>query len=103
MQMKREQLAKEVVSLLERISREMLSRAQADLDKNIVDADLLDNLPEKMIRLGWCGSEECGREIEVKTGRSILGSNMKGQEARVTKCVVCRKESNTVIYIARPL
>jgi prolyl-tRNA synthetase len=101
--MKREQLSKEVVSMLEKISREMLVRAQAELDKNIVDAESLDNLPEKMIRLGWCGAEECGREIEVKTGRSILGSNMKEQEARVTKCVVCGKESNSTIYIARSL
>jgi prolyl-tRNA synthetase len=102
-QLKREQLTKEVVSLLKKISTEMLIRAQAELDKNIVDVDSLDNLPEKMIRLGWCGTEECGREIEVKTGRSILGNNMKEPEPRVTKCIICGKESDTAVYIARSL
>ena len=102
-QLKREHIAKEVVSLLGRISADMLGRAQSDLDKNIIDADSLDNLPDKMIRVGWCGSQECGRDIEVKADRSILGENVKDPVARKTKCVSCGKNAETAVYIAKSL
>jgi len=100
---KRESLVKEVHLLLEEISRNLMAKAQAELDTNIVDATSLDNLPEKMIRVAWCGVEECGREIETRSGRGILGTNVKDVDVTKSKCVVCGKDTETTVYLSHPL
>ncbi len=101
-QLKREHLSSEIKAILETVSRDMLERAQKEFDSNIVEATSLENLPEKMIKIGWCGTEECGREIEVKSGRSILGENVLDKSAKKTKCAVCGKDG-IFVYISRPL
>ncbi len=46
---------------------------------------------------------ECGREIETKSDRGILGSNVKDMAVRKSKCVVCGKDTETMVYISHPL
>jgi len=96
-------LVKDVHSLLADISRNLMAKAQAELDGNVVDATSLVDLPEKMIRVAWCGTEECGREIETKSGRGILGSNVMDEAVKKSKCVVCGKDTGTIVYISHPL
>jgi prolyl-tRNA synthetase len=100
---KRGSLVREVRSLLDDISRDLMKKAQAELDANVFDATSLDNLPEKMIRVAWCGTEECGREIETKSDRGILGSNVKDIAVKKSKCVVCGKDTDIIVYISHPL
>lgn len=102
-QIGRQDIEKDVKSLLGRISNEMLERTQAELSKNVVDATSLESLPEKLIRVAWCGDEECGRAIETKSGRSILGDNVKEPKREKAKCLVCGKDAESLVYIARPL
>jgi prolyl-tRNA synthetase len=100
---KRESLVADVSKILATVTWNLMARAQAELDSNIVDSDSLDNLPEKMVRVGWCGTEECGKEIETKSERSILGSDVKTASPKKSKCVVCGKETETIVYIAHSL
>jgi len=102
-QLSRDCIAEEVMNLLDTISNNLLARAEAELKNNIIDATSLEDLPDKMIRVGWCGSEECGREIEVSTGRSILGTPIDKEADTATKCVVCGKETDSIVYISRQL
>jgi len=95
-------VAKEVLKTLEQISREMLARAQAELDASIATVDRLDGLPEKIIRTGWCGGEDCGHEIEARSDRNILGTPVDGEKFS-GKCVVCGKPAETLVYLARAM
>ncbi len=92
----------EVKDMLLTIAREMLARAQKEMDENVVTEDSLDNLPSKMIRTGWCGDEECGHAIEAKSDKNILGTPIV-DEKYDGKCVVCGKPTKTPVYLANAM
>jgi prolyl-tRNA synthetase len=98
----RKHVVKEVKDMLSLISREMLERATKDMKANIVSVESLNTLPEKMLRTGWCGSEECGHEIEARSNRDILGTPIDGEEWKGA-CVVCGKSTKTAVYLANAM
>lgn len=99
----RDELIDRINELLNDISSNLLARAQREMEAGIFDATSLDDLPEKMIRVGWCGEEECGREIETKTGMNILGDDARKPSTKKSSCVVCGKDTNRTIHISRAL
>lgn len=99
----RDNLVSKIAEILSKISEDMLSKASKMLAENICDASFLSNLPDKIIRIGWCGSEKCGREIETTADRSILGSNVLENSSKKTRCIICGKETETTVYLARPM
>jgi prolyl-tRNA synthetase len=98
----RKTVVDEVEDALSLITKEMLARARDEMDKGIVTVDKLENLPEKMIRAGWCGSEECGHEIETRSDRNILGTPVNGEHYSGA-CVICGKPTKTPVYVARAM
>jgi len=67
---------------------------------SIVDVKYMSGFKEALNRASWCGSEECGHEIENKTGMAILGTPAK-EEKPEGPCVVCGKPAKLVIYVAK--
>ncbi len=98
----RNDLVREVKETLTHIAREMLDRATKGMESEIITVDSLEHLPEKMIRAGWCGGEECGHEIESKSDMNILGTPVDGERYE-GKCVICGKKTTTPVYLARAL
>jgi prolyl-tRNA synthetase len=92
----------DVVGTLRDISADMLSRAREMMDADTVTSESLDGLPEKLIRLGWCGSEKCGHAIEDRTERSIIGTPVKNEDFEGV-CVVCGEKAASPVYIARAM
>ena len=64
--------------------------------------DLYEDLPEKLIRLGWCGGEECGHAIEDRTERNMIGTPVEDEDFDGV-CVVCGKKASSPVYIARAM
>jgi prolyl-tRNA synthetase len=98
----REGVSGEVRSVLSSIATDMLARAREAMDANTLTVDSLDDLPEKFIRTGWCGGEECGHEIENHTDRNIIGVPVE-DERFDGACVVCGKPTRTPVYIAHAM
>jgi len=98
----RKSAVSEVKAMLETISKDMLARAEKDMRDGIATVDSLDKLPEKMIRAGWCGSDECGHEIETRSDRNILGTPIDDEQYS-GKCIICGKPTKTPIYLARAM
>ncbi len=98
----RHDAVREVRSMLDLIQKEMLARAQKEMDDGTVTVDSLDSLPEKMLRMGWCGEEACGRDIETRSGRNILGTPVEDQHFD-GKCISCGRPTKTPVYIARAM
>jgi prolyl-tRNA synthetase len=98
----RERVTDEARGTLARIAADMLQRAQETMDADTVTIDSLDDLPEKFIRTGWCGGEDCGHSIESRTDRNIIGTPIDdgGFDGA---CVVCGKPTRTSVYIARAM
>lgn len=98
----RKRAVQEVREMLALVEKEMLERAKKEMDKGIVTVDSLEQLPEKMIRVGWCGSEGCGREIETRSDRNILGTPIDGEKFEGA-CVICSKPAKHPVYLARAM
>jgi len=92
----------EVKDMLALIAKEMLGRALKGMDEGIVTVESLENLPEKMIRTGWCGEEDCGHEIESRSDMDILGTPVDGEKF-TGACVICGKPTKTPVYMARAM
>jgi len=98
----RENLLRSVTSLLEEESKELRRRAREKMNTAVETVESLEGIPEKILRMGWCGSEECGREIEETTDLTLLGTPYTPEEFK-GRCVVCGRETDTVIYAARAM
>jgi len=95
-------VAEEVLRMLDRVSKEMLERATRVMEEGIETVSSLESLPEKMIRAGWCGEEQCGHEIEARSDRNILGMPIDGEEFD-GQCVICGKKARSPVYLARAM
>ncbi|MDH3365672.1 MAG: proline--tRNA ligase [Thermoplasmata archaeon] len=98
----RKDAAGAVKDMLDKIAADLLTNAGSIMDASIVTVDSLDDLPDKFIRAGWCGTEECGHRIEDRTERNIIGTPVEGEGFK-GMCVVCGKPTTTPVYIARAM
>jgi len=99
---RREELVKEVSLLLDSISEELRSRARDRMESAVATVSNLEGIPEKILRMGWCGSEECGRKIEETTDLNLLGTPYHPEEYH-GRCVICGKETKQVVYAAKAM
>jgi prolyl-tRNA synthetase len=89
-----------VRELLIGIQREMYERAARDLQAHIVDIRAVGEAREMINRVGWCGDEACGKQVETDTGMSLLGTPYPA-EPYEGKCISCGKPATTAAYVAR--
>ena len=90
------------VDALGAIAVDLLSGAETTMKGDTVTVESLDVLPDKLIRTGWCGSEDCGHQIEDLTQRNIIGTPTK-DEGFKGMCVVCGKPTTTPVYVAKAM
>ncbi len=93
---------KDSQAMLAKISIDMMSNAAKRLASSVETITSLDVLPKKILRFGWCGSEECGHKIEEKTELKLLGTpyvpeNFHGE------CIMCGKQTGIAAYAARSM
>ncbi|MDN5357521.1 MAG: prolyl-tRNA synthetase, partial [Candidatus Methanomethylophilaceae archaeon] len=97
--------------LLDDISATLYARAKAVQESRVSDilsmedvpkADLDDTMEDRILRMCWCGSPECGHKFEDTTGFKILGIPYKAPKSE-GKCAVCGKDSETQAYAAHPM
>ncbi|NLL95373.1 MAG: proline--tRNA ligase [Thermoplasmatales archaeon] len=88
--------------LMEAISESMREKAWEFQRASVVDIADMGDLPESIVRFGWCGSEGCGLEFEETTELKMLGTPYPGEEYD-GKCLVCGKPTKTAAYAARTM
>ena len=98
----RKGVAEAAKNALQSIAEQMLERARSAMDERLVTVESLENLPDKLIRTGWCGEEGCGHQIEDATERDIIGTPVT-DEGFKGMCVVCGKPTTTPVYIAKAM
>ncbi len=91
-----------VKELLDEIS-DSLRRRAAEKEKLLEkEAAALADIGPGLNMVWWCGSEECGKGIDEKTGSSILGIP-EGKQEGSGRCIVCGKETGTRAAVSRPM
>jgi len=98
----RSAIVPQVNEVLRTIGVDMRARAAAASRAAIQDLDSLDGVPEKVVRFGWCGEEECGHRFEERTGLKMLGTPYAKEEYR-GRCIVCGREVDRATYAARSM
>ena len=99
-------LAAELGKLLDEVQARMLKRAREFVAASTSSADTLDEFRSKLadkpgfIRVHWCRGQDCENALidaTKTTPRNMPASEQGGKG----KCIVCGKETATVIYYAR--
>ena len=91
-----------VEMMLELIRKDMYERAWKKQKDNVADITSLKDLPEKTLRFGWCGSEECGHKLEDENNLKLLGTPYISERYK-GKCIVCAKPTEKAAYAARSM
>lgn len=101
-----EALEETVGSLLEKIQREMLERAQKHMEEHTYTAvdmsefERLFNEKSGFVKAMWCGEREC--EDRIKEKLSVTSRNMPfAQEHISDTCVCCGKPAQKMVYWGR--
>ncbi|MCL2143776.1 MAG: proline--tRNA ligase [Methanomassiliicoccaceae archaeon] len=94
-------LAPGVTIILESIRKSMYEKAWAKQKECAVNIDSLDNVPERTLRFGWCGSEECGHKFEDENDLKLLGVPYIPEEFS-GKCIICGKPAKAA-YASRSI
>ena len=92
----------DVKGWLDKIMHEMRANAQSRLASSVETISSLESPPKKILRFGWCGEEECGRQIEQRTELKLLGTPFIKEDFH-GQCVVCGKDAGVVAYAARAM
>jgi len=97
----RDEYVDRIASLLEDIQEAMFKRAQEEMEERIKKVSSLEEVRENdaVSAVSWCGSEECGHEIEDRTEKKIIGMPMRREKG---KCIICGKETEIVALVAKP-
>ncbi len=96
----------EVEKLLDKMGEEMRERARKSFMDSIQKLDELGKIKSVMgerggiVRAPWCGKDACGKELEEKTGGSVLGEE-HAQGKADGACPVCSKPAKTSVLIAK--
>lgn len=99
----RENLAKSVDEILNKISADLKARAWEEMNKKIHSAASIEEIKRfargelGLIRVPWCGEEVCGKELEDKVEMDILGV----LEEASGKCVNCGKQAKLSAQIGK--
>ena len=88
--------------LLEAIRRNLYDRAWEKQKGNVATIDTLRDLPERTLRFGWCGSEECGHKFEDENDLKLLGTPYIPEKFN-GKCIICGKPTKKVAYASRSM
>ncbi len=101
-----DQIDRAVKETLEQIQKDMLERARAWVASVTTTAETLEqfktNLAQKpgYVRVHWCGSQECENRIIDETKTTPRNMPLTEQNT-LGRCIVCGKETKTLIYYAR--
>ena len=90
--------------VLKMISSSLLEKAKKSQASKMQDVDSLDNIPDgKVLKLGWCGCEECGHKFEDTYDLKILGNPYIKEEGYSGRCIICGKETDRFTLAARTM
>jgi len=100
-QVERSALADALASAMQAIAANLLEKASARMASFITPIRLIDEAEgDKIFKMGWCGSEDCGHEVEDRAELTILGTPVPEEEP-AGECAACGAPAKHVIYAAR--
>lgn len=102
---KTKNLKKEIPKILEKMQKEMFSKAKKRMEDSIVEVSSKAEFEraiknKKLIKMNWCGNSTCEEDIKEKTGATTR-CNLLKEEKPKGKCPFCGKVAKEVMYFSR--
>lgn len=96
-----ENLEDEIEREFREIERRLKERAWRNFRDRVRRCESIEEARELngIALLPWCGDEECGKRMEEETGKDLLGEVI--EERETSRCVVCGRESEKLMAVAR--
>ena len=89
-----------VIRELEQYDARLYENAEKYLQESIKRVEKLEEINAPIVEVPWCGSEECGLDMEEKTEMKSLGVPYPEEECQ-GKGAVCGKEAKSWLRMAR--
>ena len=96
------------------IDQNLTKQADKLFDNNLIDVKTKEEIKEiiesgKIARCGFCSvekdGEKCAEVIEKETGATVRGTRLDEKrdekKADISKCIICGKKANHIVYVAR--
>ena len=101
-----EEAVQVIKETFEKIKRDLKDKSLSTLKDMTVDASDVESLrraikSKKIARVCWCGSIECAEKITEESGGEIRGHRIDIEEKPEHPCVICEREAEKVVYVAR--
>jgi prolyl-tRNA synthetase len=99
-------LAEELGKLLDEVQAGMLKRAQEFVASRTSDATTIEEFQQNLtarpgyVRVHWCQSQPCENAI-IDATKTIPRNMPTDAQGKPGKCIICGKDTETVIYYAR--
>jgi prolyl-tRNA synthetase len=103
-QVSRESLADSMLTILDTMAQELYSAAEQKLQDGITDVDSMEDAKDVtgIVKMGWCGEEECGLMMAEYIDKDMLGVPID-EEVYQGQCGQCGKPTETAAYFAKAL
>jgi len=98
------ELRDHINSVLSTMEKGLWDSAEERLHANIEEIRTIDEGRDstKILKMHWCGEEDCAREVETVLELTILGHPPDGAgESSEGDCIHCGKTTPTVIYASK--
>jgi len=98
----RDEYIEKIKELLANIQDSLYHKAEEEMNKRIKRANSIEDIKKcsGVSAVPWCGSDECGHDIEELTEKKIVGSTIESGEKN--KCIICGKETDKIALVAKP-
>lgn len=97
-----------VKEVLDNIQQCLEEKAGQYLKEHIFEAQSFDELMRilegrgGLVRIGWCGFEDCAEKIKNETGGGVIRGTLFGKdETAIGRCIHCGKPATQVVYISK--
>ena len=100
-----EELLDSIFKEAEDLHNAMQDKAQEFMESKIKDCSSIEEAKEQtqvgVARMGWCGSEDCGHQLEDEIGAAMLGEPWNSTETFEGECLICGAKTDKCVLVAR--
>ncbi len=95
-----------IKEIFRKVAAELKERSLLTLSRMTIDVKDMESLRKaikarKIARVCWCGSVECAEKIKEESEGEIRGYRIDVEEKPEHNCIVCGREAEKVVYVAR--
>jgi len=101
-----EEAPRAIMEEFRKIEKKLRERSISTLKEMTINARDIEALKEaikskKIARVCWCGKIECAERIREESGGEIRGYRVDIEENPEYTCIICGKEAEKVVYVAK--